>query len=733
MDAREVLLKLATAPDEARVDRVLEDDFFKGVQWKPLGGTDNNYATVANQQSDPVNALCEKPINSIDHILLKKCRATGQNPSGRGAPRDMKEALERYSIAPGGDLRNLDAGRIRKMASDVTIIADGCKKKPSITVVDRGEGQHPGDFESTLLSLQRGNKKRIKFVHGKYNMGGTGVLPFCGENGYQLVLSRKSAEVPGGGSEWGFTLIREKPDVDETYKTAWYEYFADRAGRICTLPPGPLPVLPGKKVLHDGCLIKMFSYDLKQGKITDILWAAMNTRLYAPAMPVLLHDTRFRTDEKRVVSGNAWRVANERQRVRMTLPIGVKLSEFKVSSFDVTVFKHASQTDNENVTGSFRSKTEAVLLTQNGQLHASVSQAKLRSGARLESLHAYMMVHVDLTKIPPSKAKMFLASRDRARASADYASLEKKILEGVGSNDQIRRLDAEYKEMDERMSVRDESMQEAISKVLRKNRDLADLMDPGSLPAGAGEPPPQPGPSFEPSYIPTYLLAGSNGKAEARKTIPCDQSPAHVYLKTDAPDDYTTRSKDSGKLEITLSKDLEGTWSDPAGGRVKITVRGEGEPYAPAGEINAQLSRPDASPLSCVVHAYFGAPAATKKQGKKKGGINMPPFRWVYRKGWSVLGWKELTVGSADGGAVRVNRDCAHLAKFKKSRPASDGDRITALFGMHVYLASVALYHAYGSDDDYDEIYRKAIDAVARSCLAASHDLAGMPGAEGEE
>lgn len=732
MNAKEVLLKLAGAPDEAHVDRVLGDGFFRDVRWKPLGGTDNNYATVANQQSDPVNALCEKPVNSIDHILLKKCLAAGDSPSGRSAPSDMKDALDRYAGVPGGDLRNLDAGRIRRLAGDVRIIADGRKKKPSITVVDNGEGQRPEDFEDTLLSLQRGNKKRIKFVHGKYNMGGTGVLPFCGKKGYQLVLSRKSADAPGGGSEWGFTLIREKPDVDESYKTSWYEYFVDGSGAVCTLPPEPLRVLPGGGLLREGCLVKMFSYDLKQGSITKGLWAAMNTRLYAPALPILLHDARYGAGEKRVVCGNARRVADEPERVNGTLRISAKLREFGTSSLDVTVFKHAVETGNENVTGRFRAKSEAVLLTQNGQLHASVSQARLRSGARLESLPAYMMVHVDLTRIPPSKAKMFLASRDRARASGDYAGLERRILEAVGSDDRIRELDAKYKEMDERMSVRDESMQDAISDVLRKNRELADLMDPGSLPAGAGESGPQPKPGFEPSYIPTYLRVRSNGKTEARKTVPCDRSPARVYLETDAPDDYTTRSTDSGELKVSLSEELEGSWSDPAGGLLKITVRGEGEQYAPAGEINAQLSRPGAAPLSCVVHAYFGAPAAARKPGRRNRGIDMPPFRWVHRKGWGPLGWGELTVGSADGGTMRVNRDCAHLTRFKKSRPASEGDRITAAFGMHVYLASVALHHAYGSDDDYEEVYKKAIDAVARSCLAASHGWAGAAGKGGD-
>ena len=30
---------------------------------------DNNYAIISNQQTDPINALCEKPINSIDLMV----------------------------------------------------------------------------------------------------------------------------------------------------------------------------------------------------------------------------------------------------------------------------------------------------------------------------------------------------------------------------------------------------------------------------------------------------------------------------------------------------------------------------------------------------------------------------------------------------------------------------------------------------------------------------------------
>lgn len=57
-------------------------------------------------------------------------------------------------------------------------------------IYDNGEGQHPKDFESTFLSLMRGNKNEIHFVQGKYNMGGSGAIVFCGK-GYQLIGSKR--------------------------------------------------------------------------------------------------------------------------------------------------------------------------------------------------------------------------------------------------------------------------------------------------------------------------------------------------------------------------------------------------------------------------------------------------------------------------------------------------------------------------------------------------------------
>ena len=755
-----ILKRLAAAGSEGEVGEVLGDRFFSDATWKPLGGEYNNYAIVGNQQSEAVNALCEKPINSIDHILLKRCRLAGDDPESRRTPRTMKGAVEKYLGIPGGDYGRLDDAKMLDLAKNIQIIADGPKRRPCITVADRGEGQRPEDFEDTLLSLQKGNKQKIRFVQGKYNMGGTGVLPFCGKKGYQLILSRRSTELDGDGGKWGFTLVREKPDVPEPNKTSWYEYFVGPDGGICELPGGPLPVLPGGGALRDGCLVKMFSYDLPNpSMITGRLWAAMNAVLYSPAIPMWMLDARdafilpMDADKRRkIMYGNANRVRRDaKEYVKTAFTIKSKLREFGTGSIGVTVFKHASSTGKKNSTQDFRAKSEAVLLTQNGQTHAPISQTKFKSKTEFSALADYVMLHVDLTGIPKSKAKMFLSSRDRARKSADYKLLEARIFEDVKDDEHMKALNDEYRELDDRSSVKDSSMDEAIAEVIRKNPSMAEVLAKGDVPAEGGKGPgeqegdgdgnaegggggdgpggkPEPEP-FSPSYIPTYLeVAAGEARYVAggphRKQIPPDGRPAYLRLKTDAPNDYTTRDADAGRLTVEFPDALEGAYHPPFSGSITVRVQGEGASYSSAGILRATLTRPGDDPLECVVQVYFGA--KRKKAGPKgRGGVDDPPkFAWVAKRDWGTWGWDGASVSSADGETIRVNRHCRFLEDFAEGRPAGERGRLASRFGMHVYLASLMLHRTLDRDaENYEEIYKNSVAAVARSCLSASHDF----------
>src|SRR5207249_1435372 len=93
--------------------------------------------------------------------------------------------------------------------------ADG---KPCFTISDSGEGQTPRMMPRTLLSLptEKSNKLRIPFVQGKFNMGSTGVLKFCGHRNLQLILTRRNPAIvklatgSSSDSAWSFTIVRRE-------------------------------------------------------------------------------------------------------------------------------------------------------------------------------------------------------------------------------------------------------------------------------------------------------------------------------------------------------------------------------------------------------------------------------------------------------------------------------------------------------------------------------------------
>ena len=106
-----------------------------------------------------------------------------------------------------------------QVAREITLAATGAKPEqgyPCLTIADRGEGQAPEMFPETLLSMHRSNKLRIPFVQGKFNMGGTGALRFCGKDNLQLVVSKRNpalGEGTGGSdSQWGFTVVRRQEE-----------------------------------------------------------------------------------------------------------------------------------------------------------------------------------------------------------------------------------------------------------------------------------------------------------------------------------------------------------------------------------------------------------------------------------------------------------------------------------------------------------------------------------------
>lgn len=263
------------------------------ASWRYLGDTDNNFGSIGNQQREPVAALIEKIINGVDARLMNECLLRDIDPASDAAPKDMRIAVaqffERHDEHPPPDAGNISEWRDTRATEEgelLTVIATGNSPRtgsgfPSLSISDCGEGQSPGDFPDTFMSLGKSNKLRIPFVQGKFNMGGTGALSFCSpEHHLQLIVSRRNPAIVMNGDpraqKWGFTIVRREPPQHGT-RSSVYSYLVPRdreeprGGQVLSFHRDSLPIFPliegnqrapyGRAAAH-GTLIKLYEYQL---------------------------------------------------------------------------------------------------------------------------------------------------------------------------------------------------------------------------------------------------------------------------------------------------------------------------------------------------------------------------------------------------------------------------------------------------------------------------------------
>lgn len=151
---KEIFLKLLSITSSDEIAFLIDnDDFFKleNCDWKPYGGRENNAGQIEGQMKSSSNALVEKLINSIDALLMRRCyEVEGAAPDSKDPklPKSLSEAINKYF---GGE------DEINKKRSDwakhhLAVLAEGDKKKPTLTIIDRGEGQSRKRFRARLFT-----------------------------------------------------------------------------------------------------------------------------------------------------------------------------------------------------------------------------------------------------------------------------------------------------------------------------------------------------------------------------------------------------------------------------------------------------------------------------------------------------------------------------------------------------------------------------------------------------
>jgi len=727
--SKELLFKLISAKSEYEVKDIIDSEPFliDLSNWRPYGGYEGNFNTINNQAKNSIAALAEKPINSIDALLLKECKIRNLDPESKNAPRTMKEAVEVFFGIKSGDFSEISERERRNIAKNIMIIAEGDKKRPNIIVADTGEGQHPVDFESTFLSLHRGNKNRIPFVQGKYNMGGSGVLPNCGEYNYQLILSRKTPELlkKGQPDKWGFTLVRLHVATTSEYKNSWYEYFVDENGEILSFQGEPLEILPENELLNSGTYIKLYNYYFPEPSVITLnLWRALNRVLHFPALPMLLYETRkFKlrgTSDSKVLMGNRMRILRDdrdklEERCPPIIPIIAELGKFGKRTIEVSVFKEDTGRE------EFSTPNDAIFFTINGQTHATIGRSFLKTKANLHYLADSLLVHIDCTDVETNlREKTFMPSRDRMRENEVSKEIEAVLAEELGRHEGLRQLNKKRREEQISRNPEDTRFLEGIiSKLIKKNRsilgylgtdgNIKDDSDIGDLVAK----------EYAGKWMPTYLKV----RGQQIKQIAIN-SYARITFETDAPNDYFSRESEKGSFIIypDLMKSYH-IWNG------RITAKLFPSRKAKVGDIKdviAMLTRHNFEPLVVEFRIKYVEP---KDSGSKIKLPYLPSLAKIknYQLPQPVLVYKEKKEGCRTWAEIKKDDGSSWCGEdIAKVVPSGDSKGVDIFINMDADVFHDFLNRQHLTKKKQEFIKKSWQSAIFLNSLVIYNDLAKM-------
>lgn len=592
-DLKVLFFKLYNAKTEEELELILEKnpDVFQNKNWVPIGNNESNYGIIENQQSNPIAALVEKVTNSIDAILTKKCIEKGIQPDAVDAPHSMDQAVKLFF--PEHKQWNLPTFR-KKQAEEIQIIADGPPRNTSVIIYDNGEGQHPQDFDNTFLSLVRGNKNKIMFVQGKYNMGGSGSIVFCGKKGYQLIASKKF----NGKGQFGFTLIREHPfakgESDFT-KNTWYEYFKlDKKIPSFDLV-GDLDLKLHNKTFQTGTIIKMYSYQFPSGYsgFAQELNQSMNEFLFEPVLPLFTVDKKERYPNNKVLELDLFGLkrkleddSNYIDTFFSEVYTDELFGEMKVTCyiFKSKIGDNDVKKTKENIRRSFFKNNMTVMFSINGQTHGHYTSEFVTRQLKFNLLKDYLLIHVDCTKMKYEfRKELFMASRDRLKNGDEVNELREYLGKKLRKS-QLAEIDKKRKESIGFDSEDTNELLKSFAKNLPKDSDLFKLLQntlkleeqKKEKEQQKNEQKPkvkEPKEPFMPKRFPTFFLVHNkvNGNMPA---IAIPQNGEKVLkFDTDVENGYFDRVEEPGELQIALLsvKRNSSNGGDQAGSDIDIS------------------------------------------------------------------------------------------------------------------------------------------------------------------
>ncbi len=586
---KEFCLSLIAADTENEVINLLTHAGYWNDRavWRFYGDYENNFNTIGNQQSRPDSALVEKLINCVDARLMNECLVNGTDPEGSSAPPTIQQAVAQYfdesvpNSAGAGRISEWPDSKRTGISRGITLAATGASPRDGklcLTISDCGEGQTPEKMPVTLLSLTRSNKLRIPFVQGKFNMGGTGVLKFCGRFNLQLIVSRrnpailKSKLAHPSDTQWGFTVIRRE-DPEDGRRSSVYTYLAPYGaevapgkGGVLRFSANDMPLFPEGREPYArasawGTLIKLYEYSAAGYSNTHILrkdglLSRLDLLLPDVALPIRLHECRasFRGHE------GSFETTLTGLRVRLDDDKGNNLeAEFPSSSplsargEQMTATIYAFKKDKAE---TYR-KNEGIIFTLNGQTHGQLTKDFFtrKNAGRLNYIADSVLVIVDCSRFSGrAREDLFMNSRDRLSGAELRSEIERALEDLLKDHTGLRAL-KERRRREEIESKLDDSkpLEDILESLLKQSPTLSALFLQGKrlsnpfkiIKAQVVDEP------FKGKRYPTYFkFKDKEYGTELGRESPINRR-FRITFETDAVNDYFDRKVDQGTFMLS--------------------------------------------------------------------------------------------------------------------------------------------------------------------------------------
>ena len=732
--SKKLALKLLAAVSTGDVDRIMESDaaFGDADNWHPYGGQPKNWDRVHVQTSEPVGAMAELLINSIDAILTRKAKEQGLSGREADAPKSMVAAVRKFFPGvPEGKIARLEPIARTKLAEQSVLV--GVKRVakrhiyPTYTIADFGEGQNADVFHKTLLSLGEKNKEGIPFVQGRFNMGSTGSIVFCTQAEirkglYKFILSKRTLSDSDGN--WGWTLIRTRSAKSEEDLPV-VEYFRPGGAIAKFLSDSPIRAFERDDigVVDGGTIIKLYEYDigpssravdlgLDQGLTVSLLECALPIRIYDFDAKEQADKSGLRTEgiTGRTFSGMKIAFSDDGDKIELPSYL-VAQSEENLSLGKIRIYA----TGIKELSGHMKKYNFRCFYTVNGQAQAKESASILRK-AKLDDLQNHIIVQVDCNEMDKTaRSAIFKPDRQRMSDTELSRELRRLVIAALAEDGALRDYARKIRQRRVTEAIQDdEKGKDFWDLLLKNNPELKDLFGMGGIIVGESDDS-RGDTKFKGKQYPTVLnlLKPKDGDL----AVPVN-TYRRIECQTDAENDYLGRSFDPGEFFLESSVPVRYK-QKLRNGKLRITV------WPPD---NAQVgdsvdavfgfrdsSRPE--PLKQTVKITYAeeAPTQTAPPGENREtgrgqspAHSAPEFRWVDKSGWGEHGFDEESGAhcsvSEDGVIIYLNMDNKHLRSILKNESdESEREMVRHFFKWGVGILTLSIDKKFSAEAEAQE------------------------------